>query len=549
MALVPSTNTKHNRRMLCEEIQEIFDQSIQLCFPQLDDEVFMYSPLKRAGQNKYGDYISLNVFTICERLRSIDPHLFHRKLPKDIAQELLEAVKKYQNHKHVMLIDNLRIRDGNTFVYLLRTVAIVPTHREDSVVVAYTKEFFERERELQLHLVRFTEVIDRASLELLLHPVCEYLWSLCKKLRRYCDEVLKQLDFKTFSSKLFLYEASRVVMQKCFHLLGINKGFFESPSSKLSSRGICSRMGRAIRKETPIEDHFIPSHFSDARHKDLNPRFELFGMNVMVSHSDFRKGDVFGNVSLIDKDGLLADGRLPLDENENGHVSYFHHDWDDAIPITNNAELSFGNPTPLCSVPFSMVIEINVLLFAITAGKDQCFQICNCTQPIPLSKFWEDGLDFMRSTVALKSKDGCIEIDYIMLRDAVDATMSLSFVLPKDLDKTPHVTGQICAYYGDHVLDDCDDDTRRRFKAILFQADDFELTVGPLELQKSVLAVPANGRLMVEAIIFDVKAEKYVLNETYELCPHDHSERRMSWENGCFKLTVEWAKGPKCSYT
>lgn len=91
-------------------------------------------------------------------------------------------------------------------------------------------------------------------------------------------------------------------------------------------------------------------------------------------------GDVSGNVSLIDKDGLLSDGRLPLDENENGHVSYFHHDWDDAIGITNNSQLLFGNPTPLCSVPFSSVIEINVLLYAITAGKDQCFQICNCTQ-------------------------------------------------------------------------------------------------------------------------------------------------------------------------
>ena len=53
---------KHNRRMLEQEIQGIFDQSIKHCFPELYDEVFLCSPLEGAGQNKYGDYIRYAIY-------------------------------------------------------------------------------------------------------------------------------------------------------------------------------------------------------------------------------------------------------------------------------------------------------------------------------------------------------------------------------------------------------------------------------------------------------------------------------------------------------
>nr|GEY34269.1 arginine--tRNA ligase, chloroplastic/mitochondrial [Tanacetum cinerariifolium] len=119
--------------------------------------------------------------------------------------------------------------------------------------------------------------------------------------------------------------------------------------------------------------------------------------------------------------------------------------------------------------------------------------------------------------------------------------------------KGPHeityVTGSILAYYGNGVLDGCDELTKRCYKAVLFHADvGFELKVGQQELKKSIMAVPADGYLMIEAVIFDVKAGKYVFNGTQELHPgpNNHSEWRMSWENGCFNLTVEWNKGPKC---
>nr|GFB65771.1 arginine--tRNA ligase, chloroplastic/mitochondrial [Tanacetum cinerariifolium] len=114
--------------------------------------------------------------------------------------------------------------EGDTFVYLLKTQAIIPLHLKNfgrRGMVNYTEAFFERERGLELHLVQFTEVIDSACLTFQLHPVCEYVRNLCKKFTCYWEEVLQHLDLKTFRSKLFLCDASRVVMQKCFHLLGI----------------------------------------------------------------------------------------------------------------------------------------------------------------------------------------------------------------------------------------------------------------------------------------------------------------------------------------
>nr|GEW94849.1 arginine--tRNA ligase, chloroplastic/mitochondrial [Tanacetum cinerariifolium] len=266
------------------------------------------------------------------------------------------------------------------------------------------------------------KVIDSACLTFQLHPVCEYVRNLCKKFTSYWEEVLQHLDLKTFRSKLFLCDASRVVMQKCFHLLGITPGL-----SRTSSRVMLSKLKRVPWEETPFEDHFIPLPVSDARPEHFNSRFEMFGMNVIVYHPDFEMGDVYGNVSLIDKEGLLFDQRLALDKNDNGHVSYFYHELDEAIGICRNSDLFFGNPSPPC-----------------------------------------------------------------------------------------------------------------RYKAVLFHADvGFELKVGQQELKKSVMAVPADGCLMIEAVIFDVKAGKYVLNGTQELHPGPNNHSEASKNHGTALLRLK----------
>ncbi|GJW83408.1 hypothetical protein Tco_0156553 [Tanacetum coccineum] len=93
-SMAPSTNKKHDRRMLREEIQEIFDGSIRNCFPDLVDVVFW-----------------------CSRLRSVDPDLFSLKRPLDIARELIQDVK--ENPKSVKMLDNLHTHDVGYITFKL----------------------------------------------------------------------------------------------------------------------------------------------------------------------------------------------------------------------------------------------------------------------------------------------------------------------------------------------------------------------------------------------------------------------------------------------
>ncbi|GJT22179.1 hypothetical protein Tco_0892116 [Tanacetum coccineum] len=65
----------------------------------------------------YFIYYSEDVLTICEGLRSIDPDLFSLKRPLDIAQELIQDVKK--NRKSAKMLDNLHIHDDGYITFNL----------------------------------------------------------------------------------------------------------------------------------------------------------------------------------------------------------------------------------------------------------------------------------------------------------------------------------------------------------------------------------------------------------------------------------------------
>ncbi|GJS54847.1 hypothetical protein Tco_0628209, partial [Tanacetum coccineum] len=142
--------------------------------------------------------------------------------------------------------------------------------------------------------------------------------------------VMEFLDWRTYKSKFFLCDATKLVLGKCFHLLGITP-----ESSRVSSR--------VSNVRTDFEITLCSPSF-DPRPNNVNPRFELFCMNIAVADSSFKKGALHGIVSLVDADGLLFDERLPLNRNEHGHVAYFYREWYDPIGICNNAFVYFGSP-------------------------------------------------------------------------------------------------------------------------------------------------------------------------------------------------------------
>lgn len=279
----------------------------------------------------------------------------------------------------------------------------------------------------------------------------------------------------------------------------------------------------------------------------LNPRFEMFSMNVHVKHSSFKMGDVFGIVSLIDTDGVLADTRLPLDENGNGHVSYYYRNWYEASSIKNDGIVHFGNPRPRYSAPFTSILEVYLRLYATTIERDQCFLLCMSTFPIDMSKFWAETLDYERSSLVFKGENATIGLEYIALRDAIDTSMELSFNSPHNPLLKASFKGHIFAYY-DGVLDGLDSLTQHGYKIVLLHDNSNSgLTVkdGPLPLQRSVLAVPANGALIIEALFFDVETGEVILRSKDKLDPKPKgsSECRMPWRSCFFSLIVKWNQG------
>ncbi|GKD16492.1 hypothetical protein Tco_1205650 [Tanacetum coccineum] len=188
-------------------------------------------------------------------------------------------------------------------------------------------------------------------------------------------------------------------------------------------------------------------------------------MNVCVEDSSFRKGDMHEIVLLVDTDGLLSYGRLPLNVSENGHVAYFH--------------------------PFSSALEIYAKLFITTANK--CFQMCQTQKPIDLWKMWAKQQNYKRGIRKYEGDNGCISMDFIVSRDAVDTTMKLSLKSPNDPLLKAGMFGYIFASYG-NMFDKLDDVRQGCYNAIIFKAgkDGHELIVGPLSVRKSVLAVPVN---------------------------------------------------------
>lgn len=70
--------------------------------------------------------------------------------------------------------------------------------------------------------------------------------------------------------------------------------------------------------------------------KILNPRFEPISISVNITtDSEFKKGEMFGHISVSDAYGLLSDSWGPSYEPDCGQVSLFNRDWCNSIDIIN----------------------------------------------------------------------------------------------------------------------------------------------------------------------------------------------------------------------
>lgn len=432
--------------------------------------------------------------------------------------------------------------EGNTFIYLLHCLAeihrVTNDSRKDIDVLKNASELiFEKyeeweegdERMLEFHLLEFPEVLEESCLSLLPHMMCKYLYDLTKKYQRYSDFVRKAGPVAE-TSRLLLCEATAVVMEKCFQVLWITPDIEYLYQPKLLNLLHCTKppfdvsapmpdrkkqkMAEIEQKaKTPLDlgivDRFITPFVSGARDPVRNSRFEVFSIRPFITDSSFENGNLFGLISVSDKYGLRSNGGCHLFEPDFPYVSLFNFEWSDPINIRHAQVVYLDNPS--ChSVPFSSSMKIHTELYVTTESRTDCFQLCKRrNKKMDLKSFWREKSYSKCGRLNVKGEDGRTMVHYILLKDAVDVAVEVTF----KADPNRKVYGSIFAFYGGEFSYDCHRDTQDCYMALLFRSF---LTVGQLPLKRSILAVPKNASLKIKAHLADVDTNEVILSGCYE---------------------------------
>ncbi|PWA96467.1 arginyl-tRNA synthetase, class Ic [Artemisia annua] len=244
---------------------------IEMCFAAAKREEWMIpSDRRKPPRTSYAGYRACTtvlddnlldkVRTRCVAVEQGDA----AKLLGYTAEVVLDCVFRYRsltNHRLAVCTFDIEMlnEEGNTFLYLLNTRAEIRRitdyyHKDISELKALElilekDEGWEEGEELMLglHLLEFTEALEESCFSVLPHILCEYLYDLAKKFNHYHSCVYKDGSVAA-SSTLLLYEATSVVMEKCFHLLGIapRSSLFALSMTQLPSRLLSSAVERPI---------------------------------------------------------------------------------------------------------------------------------------------------------------------------------------------------------------------------------------------------------------------------------------------------------------
>ncbi|KAK9875778.1 hypothetical protein WA026_009570 [Henosepilachna vigintioctopunctata] len=206
---------------------------------------------KKKFKTRSGDTVRL-VDLLDEGLRRALEKLEEKDRHKVLTKEELEKAQtsvaygciKYAdlshsyNHEYVFSFDKMLEDKGNTAVYLLyaytriKSIArnanftaegIKEMSKEHSISLDHEKEW-----KLGKVLLRFPEVLLKIAKDLYLHCLCEYLYEVSTAFTEfydscYCIEKDSSGDIvKINHGRILLSEATALVMEKCFHILGLN---------------------------------------------------------------------------------------------------------------------------------------------------------------------------------------------------------------------------------------------------------------------------------------------------------------------------------------
>lgn len=274
------------------------------------------------------------------------------------AEEVLDCVFRYTslvNHRLGVCVFDIKMMfddKENTFVYLLNTRArirrVTNDCRKDIVKLKKAPQFYlgvsasiakvilEKDewkkgdaRMLGFHLLKFTEALEESSSSVMPHILCEYLYDLAKKFNSYHSCVYKDGSVME-TNTLLLYEATDVVMEKCFNLLGISPGVVMETFSHPSGITLLSSLIKS--PVTSFRRALLSSTVE--RPMDVNARVptRIFGFELNSFRTIPRtplwydkKGRSFGQI--------MASAKLGLRGSHFCESDFLHEDWRNPLKI------------------------------------------------------------------------------------------------------------------------------------------------------------------------------------------------------------------------
>ncbi|GJX92730.1 arginine--tRNA ligase, chloroplastic/mitochondrial [Tanacetum coccineum] len=404
-----------------------------------------------------------------------------------------EYLKKPRMLDCTFNVDEMLNEKGNTFLYLLNTkrqvLSVLANSGKDiklknvSELILEKVEVLEKDkgRTLGFHLLTFTQVLQESCFSVLPHILCRYLHDLSQKFTSYNSSYscLSEVGSVAETSRLILCEATAIVMEKCFHLLGITPvSIFED--SLIEPLKLLSDLKRRMGPKDLFISCYDSVITSLARDPPKHVRFEISAICPQLTK--FKRGKLFGRIMVHDKHGIVSDGWLPTTEPDFGVASLFSREWYEPVKMVNHGLVTMGNPNARHSIPVSTsAIQMRVELIVTNETEDVFYHLEYTAKRFELPNFRDIKGDGVCGTIVVDGKDMEVLMYGILLKDAVDADLEVTF--------------------SDYLVE---------------LLEPSIITAGPLELGRSKIAVPKDGSLVIEAKFIDADSRKVLLHGCHE---------------------------------
>ncbi|GKC61438.1 hypothetical protein Tco_1089036 [Tanacetum coccineum] len=168
---------------------------------------------------------------------------------------------------------------------------------------------------------------------------------------------------------------------------------------------------------------------------------------------------MFISINDATEKGTLSGVISLKDDKTTGFVDFFSHGMCKPIAICNKSYIPFSNPSAIYEWYFNSPIEIYMNLIVKDDARKDAFELSCGKGALKTSNFWQEKkIRTKCDTIAFENSTGLLQIHYILLKDALDTTLEVTFESPDS--KGLQVRGHIFAWYGESVLDELPDAQR-----------------------------------------------------------------------------------------